>query len=255
MDVIEVRDNGSGVSRENAPYMALPHFTSKLASFEDLSALESYGFRGEALTSIASVGVLQITTCTAEDGVATVYSFNHSGEVIATKPSAMGPGTLVQVSSLFKNVPVRRQYFRSVKRCREDLKKVEDVMLAFGIAHPNVRFVLKHGKCVLWQKMRISEFSPNLAVVLSLPVTQHLTEISSHSSNPMIRIHGFVPSPHADTSLVSRTTPDRTFLIVNSRPVTIKPLIQVTAAIYLCALPLRLHVPPAHHNTPVFYSC
>ena len=227
--MIEVRDNGSGVSRENAPYMALPHFTSKLASFEDLSALESYGFRGEALASIASVGILQITTCTAEDGVASMYSFNHSGEIIATKPSAMGPGTLVQVSSLFKNVPVRRQYFRSVRRCREDLKKVEDVMLAFGIAHPNVRFILKHGKCVLWQKIRISEFSANLAVVLGLPVTQHLTEISSHSFNPMIKIRGFVPSSHADTSLTSRTTPDRTFLIVNDRPVTIKPLTQVPA--------------------------
>lgn len=229
MDVIEVRDNGSGVSRENAHYMALPHFTSKLASFEDLGTLESYGFRGEALTSIASVGILQITTCTADDDVATAYSFNHSGEVIATKPSAMGQGTLVQVSSLFKNVPVRRQYFRSVKRCREDLKKVEDVMMAFGITHPNVRFVLKHSKCVLWQKMRISEFSSNLAVVLGLPVTQQLTEISSHSFNPMLKIHGFVPSPHADTSIISRTTPDRTFLIVNNRPVTVKSLLQVAA--------------------------
>ena len=228
MDVLEVRDNGSGISKMSAPYMALPHYTSKLSSFSDLSTLQSYGFRGEALASIATVGVLHVTTCTEEDDVARAYAFDHTGEVIATKPSAMGRGTLVHVGSLFKNVPVRRQYFKSIKRCREDMKKVEYIMLAFGIAHPGVRFVLKHDKCVLWQKMQTSDFASNLAVVLGYSVTQYLEEITYHSSDPMIKILGYVPRCEANCAYnLSRSTPDRMFIFVNNRPVTIKPLLQV----------------------------
>ena len=226
--MIEVRDNGSGISEKDAPYLALPHYTSKLACFEDLCSLQSYGFRGEAVASVAAVGGLRVTTCTAEDDLAHTYSFNHSGEVIASKPAAMGRGTMIHVSRLFKNVPVRRQYFKSIKRCREELKKVEDVMLAFGIAHPNVRFVLKHDKCMLWQKMQTADYASNLAIVLGYSVTQHLSEISYSSPDPMVKIHCHVPIHNANT--VSRPSPDRTFVYVNSRPVTVKPLVQVSFA-------------------------
>lgn len=220
-----MRDNGLGVGKTDAAYMACPHYTSKLTSFEDLCSLQSYGFRGEALACIAAVGVLRVTTCTEKDDVAHVCSFNHMGEMIACKPSAMGCGTSVQVSSLFKKVPVRRQYFRSVKRCREDLRRVEDMLIAVGIAHPNVRFVLKHDKCVLWQKIQTKDYASNLAIVFGHTVTQHLTEISFHSCEPMVKLHGYVPSSSSDA--LSRANPDRMFVFVNNRHVIIKQLLQV----------------------------
>ena len=225
-----MRDNGSGISRADAINMARPHYTSKLGSLSDLASLQSYGFRGEALSSIAAVADLQVTTCTTEDDVAHTYMFNHAGEIITCKPSAMGPGTLVHVKSLFKNIPVRRQYFKSVRRCREDLKRAEDVMMAFGIANPKVRFVLKHDKCVVWQKIQTEDYSSNLAIVFGSCVTQFLTEFTFNSDDPVVQLRGHVPNRNvsiSDISGLSRSSPDRLFIFVNSRPVFIKPLAQV----------------------------
>ena len=188
LDVIDVRDNGSGISRSDAINMARPHYTSKLGSFQDLGSLQSYGFRGEALSSIAAVASLQVTTCTTGDDVAHIYTFNHAGGVTASIPSAMGPGTTVHVKGLFKNVPVRRQYFKSVRRCREELKRVEDLMMAFGIANSRVRLVLKHDKCVVWQKIQTEDYSSNLAIVFGSCITQHLTEVT-FSREDTVRVH------------------------------------------------------------------
>ena len=225
-----MRDNGTGIGKEDAPFMAMPHCTSKLVDVQDLASLESYGFRGEALNSIAAVSDLRVTTCTEDDDVALVYSMDHSGQLIATRPSHLGRGTTVTVANLFRNVPVRKQYFRNTKRCKEDLKKVEGTMLALGIAHPRVRFVLKHNKNVIWQKLQTTDFKINVSLVLGASFMQQLCPITFQNFDPMLNVYGFVPSPQADVSQVSRATTERLFLLVNQRPVTVDPVIRVQIA-------------------------
>ena len=221
-----MRDNGTGVSRENATRMALPHTTSKLTSFEDLGCLHTYGFRGEALSSIASSSSLHVATSSEENGIGWRYSFNRSGEVVEKAPFAMTRGTLVRVANLFRDLPVRRQHFKSTKHCREEIKKVEEVVMVLGIAHPSVRLVLKHNKCLVWQKALTADISSNLALVLGIPVFQCLREVSLQNSEPEFKVYGFVPRTRCEASLISRATGDRMFTIVNRRPVTIKPLQQ-----------------------------
>ena len=208
--------------------MAQPHYTSKLTSTDDLSSLTSYGFRGEALASIAAVSDLRITTCTEVDDVALVYTIDHSGQVIATKPSHLGRGTTVSITNLFRNMPVRKQYYKnSAKHSREDFKKAEDVVLAFGIAHPMVRLVLKHNKSVVWQKLQTTDFRSNLNLILGPNTMQNMVPISFQSFEPMLKVHGFVPKVDADPRQIFRTTPERLFLFVNQRPVVVKPVMQV----------------------------
>ncbi len=226
-DLIEIRDNGLGISETNVPYLAQPHCTSKLSHFDHLASVSTYGFRGEALASIAAVASLVVTTCTDDDDVATTYTMDHSGQVIASKPSHLGRGTTVSVTNVFRNVPVRKQYFRSDKCCKEDLKKVEEVMLAFGIAHPGVRFVLKHNKNVIWQKLQTFDSKTNATLVLGSAVMQQLTPIAFQSFDPMLKVHGWVPRSQGDVTHISRATGDRLFLLVNQRPVVVKPIIQV----------------------------
>lgn len=226
-DLIEVRDNGVGIRREDVPYFAQPHYTCKLSCFEDLTSLATYGFRGEALASIAAVACLSVTTSTGDNDIAMTYTIDHSGQVIVSKPSHLGRGTTVSVSNLFKNIPVRRQYFRNAKWCREELRKVEGVMLAFGIAHPGVRFTLKHNKNVIWQKVQTSDFKANVTLVLGTTTMQQLTPIVFQSFDPMLKVHGWVPRLQGDVTQVSRATGDRLFLLVNQRPVVVKPIIQV----------------------------
>ena len=230
--MIEVRDNGSGIKKEDTVNMAKPHFTSKLASFRDLESLEYYGFRGEALASIAAVSNLSITTRTQADGIATTYALDNSGNITSMKHSHLGPGTTVTVASIFKNLPVRKQCFKSVKKCKEELKRVEDVLIGFGLAHCGLRLTLKHNRSVIWQKIQTSDFGSNVSLILGAALFQQLVPMNYQSFSPMVKIRAFVPKPEADLSMVSRSTSDKVYLLVNQRCVTVKPLIQVGGTSY-----------------------
>lgn len=223
-----MRDNGTGIKREDTANMARPHFTSKLSSFQDLQSLEQYGFRGEALTSVAAVSDMSITTRTSDDDIATTYMLDHSGNVASRKPSHLGLGTTVSVTNLFKNLPVRKQCFKSAKRCKEELRRIEDLMIGFGLAHCALRLTLKHNRCIIWQKIQTSDFGSNVSLIFGAALFQQLTPVNHQSFSPMIKIRSFVPKPEAEVSVVSRSTPDKIYVLVNERCVILKQLNQVS---------------------------
>src|SRR5262245_18027973 len=109
---LAVNDDGHGMAEEDARLCVSRHATSKLSRFEDLGRLHSFGFRGEALPSIASVSRFSLRTRPREldAGVELVYSGNGAPSV---RPIGMAPGTSVEVSDLFYNVPARRKFLRS----------------------------------------------------------------------------------------------------------------------------------------------
>lgn len=226
--MIEVKDNGIGVSSEDAKLIALPHSTSKITSFADLCTLETYGFRGEALHSVAAMASLFVITRMEGEEIARKYAFSNSGEVNVVVPSAQEKGTTIMVTNLFKHFPVRRQYYTNVKYCKEELKKVENYLLAYGISHPEVRFQLRHNKLSLWQKPVVSNFDANLKNILGPDCIGRMSSVNYQCFNPMIKIQGLVPRPHADISGLTRSTADRMFLLINKRPVQIKTLLQVS---------------------------
>lgn len=226
--MIEVKDNGSGVKRTDVPMIALPHSTSKISSFHDLCTLETYGFRGEALHSLAAMASLSVTTCTEHGEVAHAYKFNSKGGITSTSPVAMERGTTVMATHLFKDFPVRRQCYKNGKRCKAELKKVEEYMLGFGISHPEVRFQLRHNKLTLWQKPLAPSFEANVETVLGTSVFQQMGPLNYQCFNPMVKLKAFVPKPGGSVAGLSRSTPDRLFLLVNKRPVHIKTLVQVS---------------------------
>ena len=234
LNQIEVRDNGSGIKKEDTVNMAKPHFTSKLRNFQDLQSLELYGFRGEVLNSVAAISDSSITTRTDVDDIAVTYVLDHSGNVISTRHSHLGRGTTVTVANIFKNLPVRKQCFRSVKRCKEELRKIEDMMIGFGLAHCGVRLTLKHNKCLIWQKIQTADFGSNVSLIFGAALFQQLTPLNHQCFSPMVKIRAFVPKPEADLSLVSRSAPDKIYLLINKRCVTMKPLIQVGMYTYMC---------------------
>jgi DNA mismatch repair protein PMS1 len=232
LNVIEVKDNGSGIKKEDTANMARPHFTSKLASFDDLQSLDLYGFRGEALASIAAVSDLSITTRIQTDPIATTYTLDHSGNITSTKHSHLGQGTTATVANIFKNLPVRKQCFKSAKKCKEELKRVEDLLIGFGLAHCGLRLTLKHNKCIIWQKIQTSDFGSNVSLILGAALFQQLVPMNYQSFSPMVKIRSFVPKYEADPSMVSRSTSDKMYLLVNQRCVIVKPLIQVGTIIH-----------------------
>ncbi|KAK1903388.1 PMS1 protein like 1 [Dissostichus eleginoides] len=181
LDRIEVRDNGHGIKAEDTPVMALTHFTSKIFCHEDLERLETYGFRGEALGSICAVAEVAVITKTEEDDISTQYTLNFTGQIVSQKPSHLG--TTVSVLKLFKNLPVRRQYYSTTKKCKEELKKVQDLLLAYAIIKPELRLTLIHNKVVVWQKAKVADHRSALVATLGASTVANCSLATIAKSN------------------------------------------------------------------------
>jgi DNA mismatch repair protein MutL len=137
-ECIRVRDDGAGMGAADLPLAIERHATSKLRRFEDLASLRTFGFRGEALASIAAVSDLEIVTrpVDATHGHRLRSTF---GRRTAVEPVAAAPGTVVTVRDLFANVPARRSFLRQEST---ETAYIQRVVSACALAHPEVRFEL-----------------------------------------------------------------------------------------------------------------
>ncbi len=145
--LIEVEDNGLGMDAEDAVLALKRHATSKITTIDDLHAIASHGFRGEALPSIASVSRLLLETCPqhASEGVSLRV---EAGEICAQKPLPVRQGTRIRVHDLFYNTPARRRFMRSDRS--EDAAIVE-VVRGLALSSPEVGFCLKMNGRVRFQ--------------------------------------------------------------------------------------------------------
>jgi DNA mismatch repair protein MutL len=133
-DLIQVVDDGCGMDEQDAVASFLRHATSKIANYEDLEALRTYGFRGEALASIAAVAQVVMTTRRAEDDVAVVVRVQAGGRTEVSR-DARGVGTTIAVSNLFYTVPARRKFLKSAQT---EFRHVHDVVVRTALAHPEL---------------------------------------------------------------------------------------------------------------------
>ena len=111
LDLLEVRDNGFGVAAEDIPLMVKGHFTSKIKDFDDLYNVSTYGFRGEALNSLCSVSSLEILSKRKTDQLAKKIQFDTKCQIVKESAMASNIGTTIKAMNLFKNLPVRKNYF------------------------------------------------------------------------------------------------------------------------------------------------
>lgn len=165
-ELIELADNGSGIRPEDYEAVAAKYHTSKISSFRDVEAVQSFGFRGEALSSLCAVAQLCITTRTADQDVGTRLTFDHHGRLTGMRrspapascaaqalsycgviqrmhagkePAARSVGTTVSVKELFKTLPVRYKTFqRGVKK---EFVKLAQLLQAYALTATGVKMV------------------------------------------------------------------------------------------------------------------
>ncbi|WP_133543366.1 DNA mismatch repair endonuclease MutL [Mesocricetibacter intestinalis] len=146
--LIRIRDNGIGIPKQELALALARHATSKIASLEDLDAILSLGFRGEALASISSVSRLTLTSRTQEQNEAwQVYAQGRDMETTLT-PASHPVGTTVEVANLFFNTPARRKFLRTDKT---EFAHIDEVIRRIALAKPQVTFVLTHNGKTLRQ--------------------------------------------------------------------------------------------------------
>lgn len=202
---IQVVDDGVGMSAEDARLCFERHATSKLASAEDLFALATKGFRGEALASIASIAHVELTTRRAEDEVGVALRC-HGSELQDERPKACAVGTVFQVRNLFYNVPARRNFLKSDA---VELRHIVDEFQRVAFAHPELAFTLTHQHANLFQ-LRPGTFRQRIVGILGAKYDERLVPVSEQTD--VVAVEGFVGKPQG-----ARRTRGEQFLFVNGR--------------------------------------
>ena len=145
--LIRIRDNGAGIPKDEIGLALSRHATSKISSLDDLEAVVSLGFRGEALPSIASVARLTLCSKVRNDESAWQVDVDN-GEVSDPKPAAHPNGTSIEVHDLFFNTPARRRFLRTE---RTEFGHIEKWIRRLALSRPDVAFTLTHNRRTVLQ--------------------------------------------------------------------------------------------------------
>lgn len=208
-ELIRVSDDGYGMSKEDALLSLERHATSKIQTSNDIVTLSTFGFRGEALPSIASVSYLELLTRREEDVVASLIKAEE-GKITVVSEDSRAVGTTVSVFNLFYNTPVRRKFLRGVT---SETRRIIDEVIAQSIGYPNIGFCLIcNGRESL--KLEIGqELKERLFTIYGRDEIETMIEINS--IGPPIAVKGFVSS--ADNIRFSKRNQ---ILYVNKRRIT-----------------------------------
>ncbi|KAL4953707.1 hypothetical protein BDW69DRAFT_184216 [Aspergillus filifer] len=245
LDAIEVQDNGSGISPENYDSVALKHYTSKLSSYDDLLQLQTFGFRGEALSSLCALSEFRITTAQANQAPrATRLEFEQSGKLKKTQVVAGQKGTTASVEGLFKKLPVRRRELE--KNIKREYGKVLNLLHAYACISTGVRFSVKNTQA----KRNAVVFTTNgnqttkenianvygaktLLVLIPLDLELEFEPSVGHrragEDMNRIRVVGHISRPVFGEG---RQTPDRQMFFVNSRPCQLPQIAKAFNEVY-----------------------
>ncbi|OYD16351.1 hypothetical protein CH333_03560 [candidate division WOR-3 bacterium JGI_Cruoil_03_44_89] len=186
-DFISVADDGGGMTEEDAKLSYLSHSTSKIGSIEDIKTLSTLGFRGEALSSIARVSIMEIHT--KKGGTGGAYLRIRGGNIEEVMPKPREDGTTVTVRNLFFNVPARRKFLKSDYA---EAEKIKTMITATAIAHPEISFSLFHNQnLVLHLEKNTSEERIN--ELFGDEVTREMIYIE-HEKNG-INLSGYISLP------------------------------------------------------------
>lgn len=223
---IRVADNGEGMVPEDVPLSLRRFATSKIRNAEDLYAVETMGFRGEALPSIASVSRLVLRT-RPPHAVSGTQAVSEGGEIKGVSETGCPVGTEVEVHQLFYNFPVRRKFLKSI---RAELRVVLHHFLRVGLAHPSITFKLIHDGRRLQELLKTEYSLVRIEAVLGKEIFDHLRPIQHDEDR--IRIEGFTTLPP-----FSKGTGDGISLYVNRRYVRDRVIYRAVLEAYRHILP------------------
>jgi DNA mismatch repair protein MutL len=209
---IRVSDDGSGIAADELAIAFVRHATSKVARLSDLDAIVTFGFRGEALASIAAVADVECSSGGARIRV-------HAGELVEQGSGPLLPGVTLEVRDLFANVPARLKFLKSDAT---EVAAMKDVVSAFALLHPHVRFHLTIDARVAVSTTGDGDRRRAIAAVFGAPVAAEVLEMVG-----MPLASGMVSQPR-----LSRGSRDGIVLAVNGRPISSRALVYALEECY-----------------------
>uniref|UniRef100_A0A8C9SHP2 Mismatch repair endonuclease PMS2 n=1 Tax=Scleropages formosus TaxID=113540 RepID=A0A8C9SHP2_SCLFO len=233
-ELVEVSDNGIGVEESNFEGLTLKHHTSKLQDFSDLIHVETFGFRGEALSSLCALSDLSVVTCHESTEVGTRLVFDHNGQLCQRSPHPRQRGTTVSLQQLFSTLPVRHKEFQ--RNIKKEYAKMIHVLQSYCIISTGVRITCTNqtgqGKrTTVLCTSGSQSMKENIGAVFGPKQLQSVLPFEQQSPTEDItqdygldtdlpkdilsKISGFVSQGDHG---VGRSSTDRQFFFINNRP-------------------------------------
>lgn len=210
--LVSVADDGCGMTRDDALLSLERQATSKILDVGDIERIDTLGFRGEAIPSIASVSRFTLTTRRRDSDEGTLVQVN-AGELAEVRAAGCPPGTIVEVRDLFCNVPARRKFLKSYAT---EESHVKDVFTVHALAHPGTGFSLSVDGRELYRLAPAERLADRVRDLFGRDFAERLLPIpESPADRNGIRVTGFVERPNLDTP-----TRRSQYVFVNSRPAT-----------------------------------
>ena len=206
--LIHVSDNGSGMEREDALLALERHATSKVNRIEDLDQIQTFGFRGEALASIASVSQFELLTRTPDALMGTKVNVD-GGVFRSVQESGCSPGTHMSVNNLFYNVPARLKF---LKTDTTEMNHVTKQVTWTALAHPNIQFALTHNNRSILDVRACDSHVERVRLIYGKEFAENLIEFTEEL--PDLKMYGLLGKPEF-------TKPNREYQLffLNERPI------------------------------------
>ena len=203
--LVQVIDNGSGMNKEDAILCFKKHATSKIKTADDLFNISSKGFRGEALSSIAAVGHIELKTRTKKDDVGT-YVLIEGSEIIKNESTACPIGTSISMKNLFFNLPARRNFLKSRN---VETRHIIDEFHRIALSHPELHFTMHHDDNLIFD-LPEGNRRQRIVSIFGKKYNERLVPIEEDTS--LSKISGFILKPE-----FSKRTRGEQFLFINDR--------------------------------------
>ncbi|NXJ08346.1 PMS2 endonuclease, partial [Odontophorus gujanensis] len=247
-ELIEVSDNGGGVEEGNFEGLTLKHYTSKIQDFSDLIHVDTFGFRGEALSSLCALSDVTISTCHKSAKVGTRLVFDHNGKITQQAPYPRQQGTTVSVQHLFHTLPVRHKEFQ--RNIKKEYAKMVQILQAYCIISKGVRInctnqvgqgkkspvlstsgspTLKENIGAVFGKKQLQSLVPFVQLPPNDAVCEEYGLKSADLPEKLYSISGFVS--RCDHG-VGRSTTDRQFFFINQRPCDPAKVVKLVNEVY-----------------------
>ena len=206
LKLIQVIDNGDGMDKEDALLCFSRHATSKIKDDQDLFCIQTLGFRGEAIPSIASISHFELKTSTGQIGTSVVYEY---GKYIKNKESDSKKGTNIKVEKLFQNVPARLKYVRSTNA---EFANIQTYLERLSLSHPDIAFLLVHNGRTIYKTNGNGNLLEVISNIYGLNVAKAMIPVDFGDDE--FHITGFISKID-----VNRASRNHMITMVNSRVV------------------------------------
>ncbi|NXL90121.1 PMS2 endonuclease, partial [Alectura lathami] len=247
-ELIEVSDNGGGVEEENFEGLTLKHYTSKIQDFSDLIHVETFGFRGEALSSLCALSDVTISTCHKSTTVGTRLVFDHNGKITQKTPYPRQQGTTVSIQQLFYTLPVRHKEFQ--RNIKKEYAKMVQVLQAYCVISKGVRINctnqvgqgkkssvvsttgslnLKENIGAVFGQKQLQSLIPFVQLPPNEAVCEEYGLKATDIPQNLYSITGFIS--RCDHG-VGRSTTDRQFFFINQRPCDPAKVVKLVNEVY-----------------------